>query len=124
MHAKYNSLLDLDRIQEDIPVIGILMQPWDEPGFPYSQITWEVNVNFIHYAGSYAAVVRYDLPDDELYELLDSLNGIHFPGGVVDMFGESGVGDPAPFYLTSKKIFQYAIDQFDKGRYFPIFGIC
>jgi gamma-glutamyl hydrolase len=78
----------------------------------------------IHYTGAWAAVVKPDLEDGELYNLLDSLNGVLMPGGGLELFGKSQVGEPIPYYKTSKKIFEYAIKRTDEGGYFPIFGIC
>ena len=46
------------------------------------------NVNLIHYAGTWAVPIRYDLQDDDLYTLLDSINGVFFAGGgalLIDM---------------------------------------
>ena len=39
--------------------------------FPYEHYVWEHNPNFVHYAGSYAIPVAYDVPEQELYSLLD-----------------------------------------------------
>ena len=75
---------------------------------PWKSYTWEWNVNLIHYAGSWAAVIRPDMPDEELYPLLDGLNGVVMPGGGLEMFGKSQVDEPIPYYKTSKKIFEYA----------------
>jgi len=52
----------------------------DKPDF-----TWETNVNFLHYAGSWAVPVRYDLSDEDLEALLDSVNGVLFGGGDTPM---------------------------------------
>ena len=78
----------------------------------------------VHYAGSFAAVIKPDLSDEELYDLLDSINGVFMPGGGLDLFGKSQVDEPIPYYKISKKIFEYAIKRNDEGGYFPIFGIC
>jgi len=47
IQAKYNSKLDLNRIQKDIPVVGILTMPRDDRDFPYKHFNWEHNVNFV-----------------------------------------------------------------------------
>lgn len=87
--------------------------------FPYDHFTWEHNVNFIHYAGTFAVPIRYDLPDQELYSLLDQINGVYFTGGgLIDLVNTE-------YYKTAGKIYQYAVDQKDQhGVNWPIFGIC
>lgn len=85
-------LLDSDLWQTEQPVIGILTMPfWDEqPNFPYEQFVWEHNTNFVHYAGSHAVPIKYDLADEDLYALLDQINGVFFTGGGVDMIQPDG----------------------------------
>jgi gamma-glutamyl-gamma-aminobutyrate hydrolase PuuD len=78
--------LDKERFQVDLPVIGIMTMPfWDESmkteSFQYEHFTWEHNVNFVRYAGSFSLPIKYNLPDEELYELLDQINGAYFTGG-------------------------------------------
>ena len=92
-------------------------------GFPFKQYVWEHNINFVHYAGSYAIPVAYDIADDKLYALLDQLNGFYFTGGPLNLFDPDG--NPHTYYQTCKKIYRYALRQKDhKGIDWPIFGIC
>jgi len=108
---KYDSKLDLDRIQVDIPVMGVLLNSREPTEFmPFKFAAWETVINLVHYAGSYAAVMTPNMSDEELYAMLDSLNGVVFPGGDLHMFGHSGYGEPIQYYRTSKKIFNYAIE--------------
>jgi hypothetical protein len=58
--------------------------------FVWDQFVWEHNVNFVHYAGSHAVPIRYDLADEDLYPLLDSINGVFFTGGAVKLFNDDG----------------------------------
>ena len=51
----------------------------------HQHFIWEGNVNFIHYAGSWAVPIKYNLEDDDLYELLDSINGVFFTGGAMPL---------------------------------------
>ena len=79
--------------------------------FDYPHFTWEANVDFVHYAGSWAVPIRYDMEDDEeLYELLDSLNGVFFTGGATELFdGETGATLlDSKYWITANKIFEYA----------------
>ena len=60
--------------------------------FQYPHFTWETNVNFVHYGGSWAVPIKYNIDDDDLYELLDSINGVFFTGGATELFdGKTGV---------------------------------
>ena len=132
-YAKYNNKLDVDEFQVSQPVIGIpTMKLFDGMNmetdtFNYPHFTWETNVNFIHMAGSWAVPIRYDLSDEDLYELLGSINGVFFPGGATELF-ERETGDvipEAPFWKLATKIFDYAKEQKDEhGIDFPLFGIC
>ena len=74
-YAKYNRRLDFDEFQVSQPVIGILTMPTPDffktATFTHPHFTWEDNINFVHYAGSWAVPIRYDISDDDLYPLLD-----------------------------------------------------
>lgn len=67
--------------------------------FKHPHFTWETNVNFIHYAGSWAVPIRYDLSDEDLYALLDSVNGVFLAGGATDMI-DFETGEQSVFYQT------------------------
>ena len=130
-YAKYNAQLDFTENgwQKTQPVFGIFATPvfdyrMKTSTFDYAHFTWETNVNFIHYAGSWAVPVRYDLSDEDLEALLDSINGVFFAGGstwkTMDWKSED-----TPFYHTAKRIWNYMKRQKDeKGIDFPIVGIC
>ena len=71
-YQRYQANLELAEFQGSQPVVGILMMPfWNDEmqtnDFQYSQFTWEHNVNFVQYAGSFAIPLRYDLGDEDLY---------------------------------------------------------
>ena len=73
-YAKYNARLDFDEpFQYSRPVVGILtmQNPPQFADFDYEHFIWEGNVYMVHYAGSWAVPIRYDLDDAELYPLLD-----------------------------------------------------
>mmetsp|Transcript_37128 Transcript_37128/g.48814 ORF Transcript_37128/g.48814 Transcript_37128/m.48814 type:complete len:123 (+) Transcript_37128:102-470(+) len=112
-HAKYNSLLDFSENgwQKTQPVWGILTTPVFAPQmetstFHYPHFSWETNVNFLHYAGSWAVPVRYDLSDGDLEDLLDSVNGVLLPGGAMEMIDQK-TGVQSDFYKTTKRIWDY-----------------
>ena len=76
-------------------------------GFKYQHFIWEGNVNFIHYAGSWAVPIKYNIDDKDLYELLDSINGVFFTGGAMPLIDRES-GEQSTYYKTAKKIFNYA----------------
>ena len=89
--AKYHANLDFaGGFQENQPVVGLLTTPvfnelMKTDTFKHPHFTWETNVNFLHYAGSWTVPVRYDLSDEDLEELLGSINGIFLAGGATDL---------------------------------------
>ena len=92
--------------------------------FEYPHFTWETNINFLHYAGSWAVPVRYDLNDDDLEALLDSVNGVFFAGGGSKMI-DWDTGEQSDLYKTAKRIWSYMKRQKDeKDIDFPLFGLC
>ena len=79
--------------------------------FEYPHFTWETNVNFVHYAGSWAVPIKYNMDaDEDLYALLDSINGVFFTGGATELFDRE-TGAPlldSQYWQTAKKIFDYS----------------
>ena len=127
--AKYNANLDISEFQKSQPVIGIVSTPlfyefMRTDTFNYPHFTWETNLHFVHYAGSWAVPIRYDLSDEDLEKLLDSVNGVFFTGGATPLIDRE-TGEMSFFYKNAKKIWEYMKRQKDeKGIDFPIFGIC
>ena len=92
--------------------------------FDYNHFTWETNVNMIHYAGTWAVPIRYDLEDEDLYPLLDSINGVFFAGGGALLI-DVETGEQTQLYKTAKKIFDYMKSKKDSEQEdFHLFGIC
>ena len=68
--------------------------------------------------------IKYNINDKDLYELLDSINGVFFTGGAMPLIDRE-TGEQSTYYQTAKKIFNYAKNQKDEhGIEFPIMGIC
>ena len=128
--GKYNARIDFEGgFQTNQPVIGIVTTPvfyevMKTDTFDYPHFTWETNVNFLHYAGSWVVPVRYDLSDADLEKLLGSINGVFFAGGATDLI-DMETGEQSFFYKHVKRIWNYMKRQKDeKGIDWPIFGIC
>ena len=109
--AKYNANLDISEFQKSQPVIGIVSTPlfyefMRTDTFNYPHFTWETNLHFVHYAGSWAVPIRYDLSDEDLEKLLDSVNGVFFTGGATPLIDRE-TGEMSFFYKNAKKIWEY-----------------
>lgn len=111
--VRYENLLNMTLFQTEQPVIGIITMPLWNPKMATDQFnpkhfSWEHNVNFVHYAGSFAVPIRYDISDEDLYPLLKQINGVFMTGGGLDIMYPNGT--LSQYYQTAKKIYQYSID--------------
>ena len=76
-----------------------------------------------------AMPIHYDMPADQLYSLLDKIDGVHFTGGGLTLFNKTSQ-TWHPYYETARRIFQYASipsDSFNataSRRKFLITGFC
>eukprot|EP00879_Flechtneria_rotunda_P033306 GHRR01036874.1.p2 GENE.GHRR01036874.1~~GHRR01036874.1.p2 ORF type:complete len:104 (+),score=21.08 GHRR01036874.1:539-850(+) len=59
---------------------------------------------------------RFYATDAELYRLFKSVNGLVFPGGLTWLWLD------APYVITARKLFNWAIEANDKGDVFPVSG--
>ncbi len=78
---------------------------------------------FMRLGGLYPVFIPYNVTDQDLYQLLDQINGVYFTGGDLDLYDET-TGKLHPYTITSQKILDYAIQHNDQGDYFPIMGTC
>ena len=112
------------KCNNDRPVLGILSQtvtsssvkrhhPWTK-GRSYIAASY---VKFAESAGARVVPIRHDLSSSDLTEVLDSVNGVIFPGGAVSL-------STSRYAKTGKRIFDYAKNKKDRGESFPILGIC
>lgn len=113
-------------------LIGILTQPKSNrngPTFPTEHYILGVNRDFIETSGMAKAVpIHFDLPEDELYTLLDKIDGVHLTGGGLDLYNFT-TDQWHPYYITSRRIFNYAVNggapnSTDSKRKFLLTGIC
>lgn len=106
--------------------VGILTQPTSESKYNYlnhSQYVFEMGDLWMRSAGLNAVYIPYNVTDDDLYPLLDSVNGVFFTGGGLDLYNYS-TGTPHPYTVTAQKILSYSKLHFDQGDYFPLLGVC
>ena len=114
-YGKYNAKLDFsdNGWQKTQPVWGILTTPLFSPmmetsTFSYPHFSWETNVNFLHYAGSWAVPIRYDLSDEDMEAMLDSVNGVFLGGGAMHMM-DWDTGETSDWYKMSKRVWDYML---------------
>lgn len=101
------------------PIIGILMQKcrsneMKSLGKYYIAASY---VKYLESAGARVVPIRLDLTNKEYKKLFQSLNGVLYPGGSVSLM-KSG------YALVAKKFYNLAIQSFDDGDYFPVWGTC
>ncbi|KAJ9526302.1 hypothetical protein QJQ45_009791 [Haematococcus lacustris] len=75
-------------------------------------------VKWIEAAGGRAVPIRFYASDEELYRMFKSINGLVFPGGLTWLWLD------APYVITARKLFNWAVQANDAGDVFPIHGTC
>lgn len=113
------SLLAAAPVSTEKPIIGILMQKcrtkeMKNLGKYYIAASY---VKYLESAGARVVPIRLDLENEEYEKLFQSINGVLFPGGSVDL-RKSGYAN------TAKIFYDLAIQSFDDGDYFPVWGTC
>ncbi len=101
------------------PIIGVMSQATRGkiyPKFGQSYITASY-IKYLESSGARVVPIMNDLSEDETVKLFNSINGVLFPGGGVNL-STSG------YAKIGKRIVDLAITAFDKGDYFPIWGTC
>nr|XP_042126611.1 gamma-glutamyl hydrolase [Peromyscus maniculatus bairdii] len=74
-------------------------------------------VKYIESAGARVVPIRLDLTHIEYAELFKSLNGVLFPGGSADIMHSD-------YSHVAKMFYSKAIESYDDGDYFPVWGTC
>ncbi len=65
----------------------------------------EINREFIETSGFVKAIpIHYDISEDDLNDLLDKIDGVHFTGGGLTLYNETS-GQWHPYYETARRIF-------------------
>ncbi|XP_078611186.1 gamma-glutamyl hydrolase-like isoform X1 [Branchiostoma floridae x Branchiostoma japonicum] len=102
----------------DRPIIGVIAQASEGARAKFGKTYIPASyVKYLESAGARVVPIRVNLTTAEYTKLFNSLNGVLYPGGGVDMF-TSG-------YAKSAKIFyDLALKAFDEGDYFPVWGTC
>ncbi|XP_072460775.1 gamma-glutamyl hydrolase [Notamacropus eugenii] len=103
----------------DRPVIGILaqanhMKSFQNYGKYYIAASY---VKYLESAGARVVPVRLKLSDEEYDKLFQSINGILFPGGGVNL-------QTSDYSYVARLFYNKALQANKKGDYFPIWGTC
>lgn len=101
----------------DRPIIGVLAQHTFAPAPNRTSYIAASYVKFLEAAGARVVPIKIDQPLEEYKRLFNSINGILYPGGGVNISSSS--------YERSARIFyELAIEANKKGDYFPVWGTC
>lgn len=99
------------------PVIGIVSQTIEaemtDPAFDqYQSYIMSSYVKYFEAQGARVVPLLITQSDEEIFELLEHLNGIVFPGG------------NGNYLDVGEKIFKKVKEFNDNGQFYPLFGIC
>jgi len=98
--------------------VGILTKPLDDNDPSRGSYVGFTIVRYLQQQGLYVVPLIYDMDDAELAKLLPKLAGVLFTGG------SNYLLKGTKYYETGRTIFEYSLSEGDKGRKFPIFGVC
>jgi gamma-glutamyl hydrolase len=102
------------------PIVGILTEDtsgsFAEHGRMYLAASY---VKFVESAGARVVPILNNLTKSELDVILNSVNGVLFPGGGVQL-KPNGSG----YFDTAMMIYDYFLRENSAGRYFPLWGTC
>jgi len=108
-----------DNLVNDRPIIGIIDQPnyeWDSQYgttyIPASYVKWAES------SGARVAPIYYNSTLEQLEVYFNSINGLIFTGGSLDLTPDD------TYFQTANYFFQRSIKAFEAGDYFPIWGTC
>jgi gamma-glutamyl hydrolase len=82
-----------------------------------------MSTKIMELGGALPIYIPYNISSEELYPILEQVNGIFFTGGSIDL-SDLFTDALHPYTITAKKIYDYALKSNDNGVYFPIIGIC
>ncbi|XP_020857846.1 gamma-glutamyl hydrolase [Phascolarctos cinereus] len=109
----------LEEGSNDRPIIGVLAQAnhmsnFKEYGKYYIAASY---VKYLESAGARVMPIRLTLSDEEYENLFQSINGILFPGGGVDL-------QTSKYSQVAQLFYDKALKANNEGDYFPIWGTC
>ena len=97
------------------PIIAILAQ--DAPPYYNRSYIAASYVKYLESSGARVVPVPSHYPEEKVEEIFNGVNGVLFPGGGIK-WSVSG------YYKHAQYFFHKAMEAYDKGDYFPIWGTC
>lgn len=101
------------------PIIGVMAQATHGnvyPKFGRSYIAASY-IKYLESSGARVVPIMNDLSEDETDRLFSSINGVLFPGGEANL-------NTSGYAKIGRRIIDLAMNAFDRGDYFPIWGSC
>ena len=107
------------KIRTNRPIIGILTQTTNLTPIKYLGHTfiYASYVKFLESAGARVVPIFYNRTRNQTHNLCKSINGALLPGEVSNL-------TESLYALVARDIFDFAVETYDNGGYFPIMGIC
>eukprot|EP00112_Aurelia_sp_Birch-Aquarium-sp1_P013130 Seg2778.1 transcript_id=Seg2778.1/GoldUCD/mRNA.D3Y31 product="Gamma-glutamyl hydrolase" protein_id=Seg2778.1/GoldUCD/D3Y31 len=106
------------------PIIGVLAQTLTskkiKQQFPFTAGRSFIPASYVKWieaSGARVLPIKENLTPTKLTELLDSINGVVFPGGISSL-------SSSKYARNGRIVFDYAIQANKSGKVFPVFGIC
>ena len=106
------------------PIIGVLAQALTNKKikrrFPFTEGRSFIPASYVKWieaSGARVLPIKENLSPTKLTELLNSINGVVFPGGISSL-------STSKYAKNGRIIFDYAIQAKKSGKVFPVFGIC
>ncbi|XP_074660981.1 gamma-glutamyl hydrolase-like [Tubulanus polymorphus] len=103
----------------ELPVIGIMAQETQKEDLKKqgNSIINGMPVKFLQMGAMRVVPIRLHKTEAYYKQLFGYLNGLLLPGGSINVTGNE-------YWRVGNYFFNWAKQAFDKGDYFPIFGIC
>jgi len=95
-----------------------LMAENDSQNTSFGSCFWSFYVKWLEQGGARVAVIRYDETPEKLEELFQSINGLLFTGGEINLFFNSS------YVQTANTLYHMALKANQNGDYFPVWGTC
>merc|ERR1712065_23986 len=95
------------------PTIGVFMEPSPSCCTKYIAASY---IKFVEGGGARAVPIDYTQSEEELTEVFNSINGLLFPGGGVDL------EDGNQWDMAGAFMIDLAMTANQKGDYFPVWG--
>ena len=106
------------------PVVAILTCEFDimNTGIPVESMPLTYT-NYLEHAGARAVPVSFKASKEDIYKVLDKVNGVLFTGGDIMQFNKT-TKEFHQYYRATEMILDYVIQKNIQGDYFPLFAIC